>query len=256
MLCKIAVESRHGVESVFEYEFGEIGRFLFARFRDDVAHAHRIDIAVERFAYIHIEKAGKIIFVVTEHVGEVVERELFGKMVVNIVEDVYDGADVRSADGGYASIMGEQIADDDIDIAFFDKFGSIFLSVERGKKGQKRAVEFCIAQMRGQSLRLEDALEVVGIARPYDEDIILIRGGRHERMRTAFVHENDVVCFADEFFLADGGFHRSRGNVEQFDAAVEVQRSECIAAFEKFYFVRPVVPRFIKRRFFHDVNKR
>ena len=119
---------------------------------------------------------------------------------------------------------------------------------------QKGAVERFVFQVNGQSLRLKDASEIVRISLADDEDVISVMRSGDKRVHAAAPHEDDLVAFAkirNSVHLSPNG---AFADVKDLDAAVKVRRGVRVAAEKKFYGVRTVMLRFIKRQFFHDVN--
>ena len=110
-------------------EFGKIGVFHLFRFAHQIAYAYRVDIAVERFADISVEQAGKVVFIVSEHGGKALQRERFAVVVVDVIERRDDRADVGRGRDGLPLVVIEQTADNDVDISLFDEVGRIFLPV-------------------------------------------------------------------------------------------------------------------------------
>ena len=73
-------------------------------------------------------------------------------MFVDIVERGDDRFDVRRGGGGFATVMAEQISDDDVDVALFHEFGRVGKFRQGAEMRQKSAVERFVFQVNGQSL--------------------------------------------------------------------------------------------------------
>ena len=140
-----------------KHQLGQVGVFALPSFGNKVAHPHRVDVGVQRFAYIGIEQPRKIVFVISKNRRNAVKRYRFAVVPVYIVQRRNYYGDIWGGSGGHALVVVEKAAHYYIYIPLFYERGCVLLFVQRKEVRKKRAVELPVGKVGGQRPVLEYA---------------------------------------------------------------------------------------------------
>ena len=84
----------------------------------EILYAYRINIVVQVFADVCIEKVRKIVFIITEMCGERIEGDGLGKVFINKIKRTDHDGEIWCRRKRIKFIVVKQRADDHIDAAF------------------------------------------------------------------------------------------------------------------------------------------
>ena len=155
-------------------------------------------------------------------------------------------------------VVGKEVPENDVYQSLFDEKLLIFVlqPVQAQKVGKEGTVEFFVRHERRQGRLFEGGGKVVRVRLFDDEDdVVVVRAGEIG-MHGAAPCKDDVVFFGEESGAVHNAFRLSVGDVQHFDAAVEMRLRigvRTVKTAERFF---PVVKGLVNKRIFHNVNIR
>ena len=155
--------------------------------------------------------------------GEGIESKRLGIVGIYVLKHVDDKIDTTVILYLGQRIVIEEIAHNYVVVAFFYKCGHGVTLVKKAlDHGEELTVELLVGELCRQGCRLQSFADTSAVVcRCYHKYFFVIRVGR-KRMHAIVFDENYVVSLGREALVIYGGDDFSLGNIEDFDAFVEV----------------------------------